>query len=63
MTVAAPTGAARLDERPGPAITIASRVHARAQADPRRVAMRHKDLGIWQEVSWEQYWDTVQNVA
>jgi long-chain acyl-CoA synthetase len=63
MTVAAPTGAVRLDERPKPATTIASRIRSRAEADPRRIAMRHKDLGIWQEVSWEQYWDTAQNVA
>jgi long-chain acyl-CoA synthetase len=25
--------------------------------------MRHKDLGIWQEITWAQYWDTVQTAA
>jgi long-chain acyl-CoA synthetase len=25
--------------------------------------MREKDLGIWQEVTWAAYWDTVQTVA
>jgi long-chain acyl-CoA synthetase len=63
MTIAAPTGAEQLDKRPVPATTIATRVRDRAQTDPSRVAVRHKDLGIWQEVTWEQYWDTVQNVA
>jgi long-chain acyl-CoA synthetase len=63
MTIAAPTGAPRVDRAPEPVRTIASRVRDRAMANPGTVAMRHKDRGIWQEVSWERYWDTVQNVA
>jgi long-chain acyl-CoA synthetase len=26
-----------------------------------RTALREKDLGVWQEVSWEQYWDHVKD--
>jgi long-chain acyl-CoA synthetase len=64
MTIAAaPPDAARVDRAPGPAATIASRVRGWALAGPRQIAMRRKDRGIWQEVSWAQYWDTVQNVA
>jgi long-chain acyl-CoA synthetase len=44
-------------------VTLASRVRERALATPSRVAMREKDFGIWQEVTWESYWDTVQTVA
>ncbi len=43
--------------------TVATRVRDRAAATPDRVAMREKDFGIWQEVTWAQYWDTVQTVA
>ncbi|MBW2353741.1 MAG: AMP-binding protein [Deltaproteobacteria bacterium] len=28
-----------------------------------RTALREKDLGIWQKVSWKQYWEHVQNFA
>jgi long-chain acyl-CoA synthetase len=43
--------------------TLASRVRDRATATPHAVAMRDKDLGIWREVSWADYWDTAQTVA
>jgi long-chain acyl-CoA synthetase len=43
--------------------TIATRVRDRARSTPAQVAMREKDLGIWQEVTWEAYWDTVLTVA
>ncbi|WP_433336865.1 AMP-dependent synthetase/ligase [Spirillospora sp. CA-294931] len=45
------------------ATTIVTRVRDRAAAVPKRVAMREKDLGIWQEVTWAGYWDTVLTVA
>jgi long-chain acyl-CoA synthetase len=44
-------------------LTMAARVRDRAAATPHQVAMRHKDLGIWQEISWARYWDTAQTVA
>ena len=43
--------------------TLATLVADRAARDPKAVAMRHKDLGIWQEVTWSQYWDTVLTVG
>lgn len=43
--------------------TLATRTRDRATAHPHRVAMRHKHLGIWREVSWASYWDTVQVVG
>jgi long-chain acyl-CoA synthetase len=44
-------------------VTLAARVRDRARRTPRLIAMREKDFGIWQEVTWESYWDTVLNVA
>jgi long-chain acyl-CoA synthetase len=43
--------------------TVASRVRDRAQQTPHVTAMREKDFGIWQEVTWATYWDNVQMVA
>ncbi|MEW6332838.1 MAG: AMP-binding protein [Thermodesulfobacteriota bacterium] len=34
-----------------------------ANVDPRRVAMRRKDLGIWRDISWSEYLETVRRVA
>jgi long-chain acyl-CoA synthetase len=39
--------------------TIVTRVRDRAASVPDKIAMREKDFGIWQQVSWAQYWDTV----
>jgi long-chain acyl-CoA synthetase len=44
-------------------LTLATRVRERARRTPRQIAMREKDVGIWQEVTWESYWDTVLNVG
>jgi len=35
----------------------------RALREPDQVALREKDLGVWQEVTWSQYWDVVLDVA
>jgi long-chain acyl-CoA synthetase len=43
--------------------TLATRVRDWAQTRPRQVAMRHKHLGIWREISWADYWDAVQTVG
>jgi long-chain acyl-CoA synthetase len=48
---------------PAGATTIATRVRDRAQSTGGRVAMREKDLGVWQEVTWASYWDTVLTVG
>ncbi|MFI6496305.1 AMP-dependent synthetase/ligase [Nonomuraea typhae] len=52
MTVTAP----RLE-------TIVTRVRRRAERRPDAVAMRHKDFGVWQEITWSAYWDRVELVA
>jgi long-chain acyl-CoA synthetase len=40
--------------------TIATRIRDRAQRTPDGLAMREKDFGIWQQVTWAQYWDTAE---
>ena len=34
-----------------------------AGVQPERVAMRHKDLGIWNDISWSEYLEKVREVA
>jgi long-chain acyl-CoA synthetase len=43
--------------------TLATRLRDWAQRRPDGVALREKDLGIWQEITWATYWDRVQDVA
>ena len=43
--------------------TVVTRVRDRARRTPTRVAMRKKDYGIWQEVTWATYWDNVELVG
>src|SRR5262245_21475345 len=43
--------------------TVASRVRARALQMPDRIALREKDFGIWQQVSWAQYWHSAELVG
>ncbi len=43
--------------------TVAARVRDWAERLPDGVAMREKDFGIWQEITWSEYWDTVLNAA
>ena len=43
--------------------TIAAMVRDRAGSSPDGVAMRAKVYGIWQQVTWSGYWDTVSTVA
>ena len=45
------------------ATTIATRVRDRAIATPNVIALREKDLGLWQQVSWSQYWFTAELVG
>ncbi len=37
--------------------TLPKRIRARAQDTPDKIAMREKDLGLWEEVTWAEYWD------
>ncbi|GAA1304617.1 AMP-dependent synthetase/ligase [Saccharothrix xinjiangensis] len=43
--------------------TVVTRVRDRASATPRAVALRAKRLGIWQEVTWSEYWDQAELVG
>ncbi len=43
--------------------SIATRVRDWAQRVPEQVAMREKDFGIWQEITWADYWGVVQDVG
>lgn len=43
--------------------TPAARVREWAERIPDEVALREKDFGIWQEINWTQFWDTVVDVA
>jgi len=49
--------------RTGTTTSIVTRVRDRARETPRGVAMRSKQLGLWRETSWAEYWDDVQDVA
>ncbi len=46
-----------------PETTLVRLVAANAQAVPNAIAMREKDRGIWQEITWAQMADTVLSVA
>ncbi|WP_436697862.1 AMP-dependent synthetase/ligase [Nocardioides sp. BYT-33-1] len=43
--------------------TVVTRIRDRARATPGGVAMREKRLGIWREITWADYWDTVVDVG
>jgi long-chain acyl-CoA synthetase len=43
--------------------TVASRVRDWAQRLPDGVAMREKDYGVWQEYTWSQLWELIQDAA
>jgi long-chain acyl-CoA synthetase len=62
-TNAASAGPAVLDGSSSGATTVATRIRDRARSMGGRVAMREKDLGVWQEVTWASYWDTVLTVG
>ncbi|WP_309117403.1 AMP-binding protein [Saccharothrix sp.] len=43
--------------------TVAGRVRDRAAANPDAVALRAKDFGVWQEVTWKEYWANAELVG
>ncbi len=43
--------------------TLPGRIKAHAQEHPQRVAMREKNLGLWEEVTWADYWDSASLVG
>ncbi len=40
-------------------VTVARLVRERAMSTPHLVALREKDFGIWQEITWAEYWEQV----
>lgn len=43
--------------------TVASLIQHRANDTPDAVALRQKSLGIWQEITWSEYWVHIETVA
>jgi long-chain acyl-CoA synthetase len=43
--------------------TIVTRVRDRAAQQPDGTAMRDKQLGIWQEITWRAYWEGILDVG
>lgn len=43
--------------------TVAALVRARAAETPNAVAMREKDYGIWQEITWGKLWEDIRLAA
>ena len=43
--------------------TVAAMVREWAEKSPDKVAMREKDFGIWQEITWGDFWETVLEAA
>jgi len=56
MEPTAPTAGARVR-------TVPNRVQEHARRDPARVCMREKRYGLWQDITWADYWDQVQLVG
>jgi len=57
-TTMTPPSAARTGYR-----TVAARAREWAETTPDRVAMREKEFGIWQEITWHQMWELVLDAA
>lgn len=43
--------------------TVASLAHDWALRDPKHIAFREKDYGIWQEYTWEDAWELIELAA
>ncbi len=43
--------------------TLPQSLRALVRKQPDRIAMRRKDYGIWQDITWREYYDNVRNVA
>ena len=57
------TAEPRTGSAPAATTTVVTRVRDRAAATPTAVAMRSKELGLWRELTWAEYWDEIQDVA
>ena len=43
--------------------TVAAMAREWAERSPEKVAMREKDFGIWQEITWGDFWEEVRDAA
>jgi long-chain acyl-CoA synthetase len=43
--------------------TLLTYFQKHVKEEPKRVALRHKDYGIWHDVTWAQYGEKVRQVA
>ena len=43
--------------------TPVTRIREHATQMPHRIAMREKDLGVWREITWADYWEHLQLVG
>ena len=43
--------------------TIATRIRRRAESSPDAVALREKRFGIWQDITWKDYWEQISLVG
>jgi long-chain acyl-CoA synthetase len=58
LTSAAPSGSTSEG-----VLTLPMRVRRFAEQDPYRVCMREKRFGVWQDITWADYWDHVELVG
>ncbi len=46
-----------------PATTIIGRFHERVRTHPEKVALRHKRDGVWHDITWRGYGDSVRKMG
>lgn len=46
-----------------PATTIIGRFHERVRTHPEKVALRHKRDGVWHDITWRSYGDSVRKMG
>ena len=46
-----------------PELTMVQMLQRRAEQTPNATALRQKDYGIWQPISWQSYWARARDVA
>lgn len=44
-------------------ITLPKLLAEKYKSEPNQIALRQKDLGIWNEITWQEYYETAEKVA
>lgn len=52
-----------MDHAQWPLLTLPQMLRKQAQDQPQAIALRQKDFGIWQPLSWEAYWRRSLDIA